>query len=505
MATYMETLSVRWNPMSTTRARTLGELERSGWRSRSVRDELRDNLVAAIRAGKSDRERWPGVLGYDKTVLPGIENALLSRHDFILLGLRGQAKTRLLRMLVNFLDPWLPAIEGAELNDDPFAPISRRGRTMVREAGKETPIVWIPREERYREKLATPDVTIADLLGDIDPIKAATRKLSLADEDVLHFGIIPRTNRGIFAINELPDLSPRIQVGLLNILEERDVQLRGHPVRFPLDVMLAFSANPEDYTNRGAIITPLRDRIASQILTHYPPTPAIARAITDQEAWVERGGVAVHVPDLLREIVEEVAIQGRASEFVDQNSGVSVRLTIALLENVVSNAERRALRLGKTRAVARLADLFAADSAITGKVELVFEGEREGPQAVADRLLGDGVIARFRRSLPGPYDSRRKRREGEPEPKDAYKPIVDWFAAGHTVAVNDEAEDVPGLLDVPGLAALAKTHLAPSADDLPAACELVLEGLHRSSLLAKERSPDGTTYGDMLTGMFRDF
>jgi len=489
--------------MHAPRAHTVGELKQARWRSRSVRDELRRNLVAALEGGRTERDRWPGILGYDKTVLPQIENAILSRHDFILLGLRGQAKTRLLRMLVNFLDPFLPALDGCDLNDDPLAPISARGKRLIADAGDDAPLVWIPREERYREKLATPDVTIADLLGDIDPIKAASRRLSLSDEDVLHFGIIPRTNRGIFAINELPDLSPRIQVGLLNILEERDVQLRGHPVRFPLDVMLAFSANPEDYTNRGSIITPLRDRISSQVITHYPPTLEIARAITDQEAWSERDAVGVVVPAFLREVIEEVAIRARESEFVDQNSGVSVRLTVSLLENVVSNAERRALRLGLDRAVARVADLFAAQSAVTGKIELVFEGEREGPASVADRILGEGVSAVFQRHFPPPYSGRRK--DQQREAPDAYKPIVDWFAKGNQVIVQDEKGAVDGLNRVPGLEDLVKQHLKPSKEELSAGCELVLEGLHRASLLAKDAAPDGATYGDMLKGMFAGF
>ncbi|MCK6458407.1 MAG: magnesium chelatase [Planctomycetes bacterium] len=480
------------------RARTLGELKASGWRSRSVRDELRENLIAGLREG---RDLWPGILGYGKTVLPQIENAILSRHDFILLGLRGQAKTRLLRMLVNLLDPWLPALEGCELNDDPLAPISARGRRLVEERQDDAPVAWIPREERYREKLATPDVTIADLLGDIDPIKAASRKLSLADEDVLHFGIIPRTNRGIFAINELPDLSPRIQVGLLNILEERDVQLRGFPVRFPLDVLLVFSANPEDYTHRGAIITPLRDRIASQVMTHYPPTPEISRAITDQEAWTRRDGVEIRVPEIVREAIEEVAIQARRSELVDQASGVSVRLSIALLENVLSNAERRAHRLGQRRAVARIADLFAAESAVTGKIELVFEGEREGPAAVADRILGDGVLAVFLRRFPAPYRASKRKQAAVEE--DAYKPIVDWFAKGNRVSVQDEDAGLDGLTKIPGLADLARKHV--HAEDLEAGCELVLEGLHRSSLLAKEKGDGQASYGDMLKRMFEGF
>jgi magnesium chelatase subunit I len=485
------------------RPRTLGELKRSGWRSRSVRDELRENLAAAIAAGQSEADRWPGIHGYGKTVLPRVENALLSRHDFILLGLRGQAKTRILRMLVRLLDPEIPALEGCDLNDDPFHPVSGRGRRMVAEAGDAAPLVWIPREDRYREKLATPDVTVADLLGDVDPIKAASRKLSLADEDALHFGIIPRTNRGIFAINELPDLSPRIQVGLLNLLEERDVQLRGHPVRFPLDVLLVFSANPEDYTNRGSIITPLRDRISSQVLTHYPPSLEVAERITRQEAWTERGRIEVHVPAIVSHAVEETAIQARSSEFVDQGSGVSVRLTVSLLENAVSNAERRALRGGKARETVRIADLFAADSAVTGKVELVLEGEREGTAAIADRLIGDGVAAVFRRHFPAPYgDAKGKKAQ---EPTDEYKPIVDWFAKGNHLVVDDEGGPVGELFRIPGLEALVRKHLDPPPEEMAVAGELVLEGLHRSSLLAKDRSTDGVVYGDMLKRMFEGF
>ncbi|MHC4953687.1 MAG: magnesium chelatase [Planctomycetota bacterium] len=480
-------------------ATTLGELKASGWRSRGVRDEIRQNLVEALRAKTTASDRWPGILGFEKTVIPQIENAILSRHDFILLGLRGQAKTRILRMMTRFLDEAMPALEGCELNDDPLAPISRRGRALVAEQGDDAPIVWVPREERYREKLATPDVTIADLLGDIDPIKAASRRLSLADEDVLHFGIIPRTNRGIFAINELPDLSPRIQVGLLNILEERDVQLRGYPVRFPLDVLLVFSANPEDYTNRGSIITPLRDRIASQVITHYPKTLAIARNITQQEAWIDRDGTQVHVPEMLAEIIEEVAIQARESELVDQASGVSVRLTVSLLENVVSNAERRALALGQSRVTARLADLFAADAAVTGKIELVFEGEREGAEAVADRVLGDGVAAVFARRFPAPYQGSNP----EKEEADFYKPIVDWFASGNMLSVNDEVETLDDLANVPGLSDLVDAHLDPDPEDAALGGELVLEGLHRASLLAKERSENGVHYTDMLKDMFR--
>ncbi len=490
------------------RPSTLGDLQSSGWRSRSVRDELRDNLVTLLAAGRPIGERWPGILGYEATVLPQIENAILSKHDFILLGLRGQAKTRLLRMLVRFLDPEMPALDGCDVHEDPFHPITGRGRRLVAETGARAPIRWVSRDERYREKLATPDVTIADLIGDVDPIKAATRRVTLDDEDALHLGLIPRSHRGLFAINELPDLSPRIQVGLLNVLEERDVQLRGFPVRLPIDVVLAFTANPEDYTNRGAIITPLRDRIASQIHTHYPPTLAIARAITDQEAYVQRaGGAVVRVPELVREVVEETAFQARRSEFVDQASGVSVRLPIALLENVVSSAERRALAFGTARATVRVTDLFAAESAVAGKVELVFEGEREGPRAVAERLIGLAASVVFQRHFPAPYAKPTSRRQEESaEPEDVYKPIVDWFAAGNTVVVNDAKDDDRAVLAVPHLAAIVRRAIPKIDDaDVPAACELVLEGLHQSSLLSKERSTDGITYGDMLKRMFAGF
>ena len=489
------------------RPTTLGALKASGWTGRGVREEMRENLLAAIRDGVPVEERWPGVLGYEHTVIPQIEQAVLSKHDFILLGLRGQGKTRILRMLTRLLDDEIPALDGAPLNDDPLAPLSGPGRRLVEAHGDDAPIRWIPREERYREKLATPDVTIADLIGDVDPIKAASRRVTLDDEEAINFGLVPRTNRGIFAINELPDLSQRIQVGLLNILEERDVQLRGFPVRIPLDTVLVFSANPEDYTNRGSIITPLRDRIASQILTHYPKDIETAQAITDQEAYVERRGpVEVRVPSFLREAIEETAIQARDSEFVDQTSGVSVRLTIALLENVVSSAERRALILGEERITARVADLFAAVGAVTGKIELVFEGEREGPQAVAERILGQGVRAVFQRYFPAPYDGGRREEEDD---DDVYKPIVDWFAEGNAIVVEDQGEDDGRLLEVPTLADLVRKHLGTDgrlADgELPAGCELVLEGLHQASLLGKDASHDGVTYGDMLKRMFAGF
>lgn len=481
--------------------RTLGELRRSGWRSRSVKEELRSNLIAQLREG---RELFPGIVGYEQTVVPKIVNALLSGHDFILLGLRGQAKTRLLRSLERFLDPELPAIEGCEINDDPLHPVCASCLRRVEREGDAVPVRWIPRAERYREKLATPDVTIADLIGDVDPIKAARGKLTLADPEVVHYGILPRSNRGIFAINELPDLSARIQVGLLNILEEGDVQIRGFPVRLPLDVLLVFSANPEDYTHRGRIITPLRDRISSQILTHYPRSLEEGLAITEQEAWTKREDApVVEVPRWVREIVEEVAIQARASELVDHASGVSARLTIALLENVVSNAERRAHKHCSERALARVSDVIAASSAITGKVELVYEGEREGPEKVARHLTGKAIKAVFDRVFPDVYAAGEGSKQAEPE----YASIVSWFQQGKTLDVSDELDDAAleaRLKEVPGLARLAQKYVEPKLPgELGAAMELALEGLHHSALLAKDELLGGRVYRDMFEDMMR--
>ncbi|MEK7330818.1 MAG: magnesium chelatase, partial [Candidatus Eisenbacteria bacterium] len=474
------------------RPRTLRELKAAGHRPRTVKEELRANLIARLR---SSAPLFPGIVGYEHTVQPQIVNAILSRHDFILLGLRGQAKTRILRALIQFLDEWIPAIEGCPLHSDPFLPLTHHARVMVEAHGDETPIEWIGREARYQEKLATPDVTIADLIGDIDPIKAATLRLDYSDERVIHYGIIPRTNRGIFAINELPDLQPRIQVGLLNILEEKDFQIRGFPVRMPLDVLVVFSANPEDYTNRGNIITPLRDRISSQIMTHYPLTREQGMAITAQESWVERdSGIEVVVPAFMRELVEEVAIQARKSEYVDQNSGVSARLPIALIENLVSNAERRGLLTGEKKVFTRVCDLQHAVSAVSGKVELVLEGEQEGAMNVARALLGRGVKALFSQRFPDAYKPKRARRqpgapappvEGEELATSEYRPILEWFASGNHVAISDDmphAEYVKQLIAVKGLERLTAKHLeAASPEEAAVAMELVLEGLHQNS------------------------
>jgi len=492
------------------RPRTLGELKRSGYRSRSVKDEMRASVIERLR---QRTPLFPGVIGYENTVEPQIVNALLSRHNFILLGLRGQAKTRLLRSLCQFLDEFTPAIEGCPLNSDPLQPTSHHARALVETHGDDTPIVWIHRELRYQEKLATPDVTIADLIGDIDPIKAATLKLDYSDERVIHYGIIPRTNRGIFAINELPDLQPRIQVGLLNILEEKDFQIRGFPVRMPLDVVMVFSANPEDYTNRGNIITPLRDRINSQIMTHYPLSREQGIEITAQESWLERdSGIEVSVPSFMRELVEEVAIQARRSEYVDQNSGVSARLPIALIENLVSNAERRALATGESRVVTRVCDLQNAVSAVSGKVELVLEGEQEGALHVARALLGRGVKALFSQRFPDAYKPRRGRSAAAQAQNESelaaseYRPLLEWFASGNTVMVSDDlghAEYARRLAAVRGLRELATKYLEPrSGEEHAVAMELVLEGLHQNSMLSRERTDGaGTAYKDMLKSM----
>jgi magnesium chelatase subunit I len=483
-----------------TRPQTLGELRDSGWRPRSVKHELRENVIARLRDG---RPVFDGLIGYDRTVVPQVVDALLAGHDFILLGLRGQAKTRLLRSLAGLLDDALPVIAGSELNECPFEPITTTSRARVEAEGDGLPIVWLPREERYREKLATPDVTIADLLGDLDPIKAANERVGFSHEAAIHYGIVPRTNRGIFAVNELPDLAARIQVGLLNLLEEGDIQIRGFPLRLPLDMLLVFSANPEDYTNRGSIITPLRDRIASQILTHYPRTLDDALAITGQEAWVQRDGtVEVVVPDLLRRLVERVAFEARASDFVDQASGVSARMTIALVECVVSAAERRGLVTGEDRVVARVADVLASGAAITGKIELVYEGEREGPQAVAAHLIGKAVKALGDDVLP---DALAPSAPGEgPVHDPVFEPVLKHFQQGGTVDVGDEvsAEAMRARLDVvPGLAELAAGFDPADEAERTAVMEFVLEVLHQTSLLSRDELVDGRVYKDPFDDM----
>jgi magnesium chelatase subunit I len=492
------------------RSTSLGDLRRSGYAVRSVKDELRANLIEKLQ---KNQPLFPGIIGYEQTVVPALVNAILAKHDIILLGLRGQAKTRLVRQLTTLLDEWMPVIQGSEINDNPFAPVSKFAVDLVREMGERTPIEWIPRSQRYGEKLATPDVTIADLIGDIDPIKAASQRLHYAHEGAIHFGIIPRTNRGIFAINELPDLQPRIQVGLFNILEEKDIQIRGFNIRIPMDIMLVFTANPEDYTNRGNIITPLKDRIDSQILTHYPRSMEDSIRITRQEAVVERTGREVRIPSFFREIIEQIAFQARASEFVDQKSGVSARLTISAMENLVSNAERRAILTNDRVIVPRICDLPHVLPGLTGKVELVFEGEQEGTVKVSKALVGKAVRETFKRYFPDPLRKRpRPAQSGQGNRQESEDPeygkIVRWFEGGNAVELSDEmslADYTRELDKVPGLREATRRHIRDVDEklEMPSVMEFVLDGLHQSSKIAKDEVDHMTMYKDLVGSIFK--
>jgi magnesium chelatase subunit I len=444
---------------------TLGDLRRASLRSRPVKQEIRDNLVRKLQSGET---LFPGIIGYDETVIPQLVNAILSRHNFILLGLRGQAKSRILRGLVDLLDEQIPVVPGCEIHDDPLAPLCAACRARVVLEGDDMSIGWLPRDARYVEKLATPDVTIADILGDIDPIKAAQAGLNLSDELTMHYGLLPRANRGIFAVNELPDLAGKIQVGLFNILQEGDVQIKGYPIRLRLDVMLVFTANPEDYTARGKIITPLKDRIGSEIRTHYPTTRHNAMAITSQEAWTERvGATTIDIPSYVREIVEEVAFQARADRKIDKRSGVSQRLPITTLELVVSNAERRALASGEGLVVPRVTDIYAALPSITGKFELEYEGELRGAETVARDLIRGAVGTVFTGVFDG-VDTRT---------------VVEWFDLGGTLQLGDatSAEEVIAQTRrVQGLRELAENAGLPKGPSTPmvaAAIDFILEGL----------------------------
>src|SRR5687768_1326589 len=411
---------------------TLGELKASGYKPRSIKEEIRQNLIARL---KKKETTFPGIVGYEDTVVPDVERALLSKHNILFLGLRGQAKTRMARLMMDLLDEYIPTVAGSEINDDPLNPITKHARDLIAAHADETPIHWLHRSERYGEKLATPDVSVADLIGDIDPIKAANLKLSFADERVIHYGIIPRSNRGIFVINELPDLQARIQVALFNILEEGDVQIRGFKLRLPLDILFIFTANPEDYTNRGSIVTPLKDRIESQILTHYPKSLENALEITEQEAEVsDEQKTKVKVSDLVKRLIEQVAFEARSSELVDKKSGVSARLTISAFENAVSSAERRAIINQEKQTQIWLSDLAGIIPSITGKIELVYEGEQEGPYQVAMNLLDKAIRSQFAQYFPNP-DSLKKRapRKGEaPVVVDnPYRSIISWFDKGN--------------------------------------------------------------------------
>jgi len=482
------------------RAKTIAELRATGYKVKPVKQEMRDNLIHKL---KNKEALFPGIIGYNETVIPALCNAILSYHDFILLGLRGQAKTRILRSLPTLLDEYVPVIKGSEINDSPFNPVSKASVDLVSEHGDEVELEWLHREERFGEKLATPDVTIADLIGDIDPIKAASKRLHYAHEGVIHFGIIPRSNRGIFAINELPDLQPRIQVGLFNIMQEKDIQIRGFPVRIPLDIVIVYTANPEDYTNRGSIITPLKDRIGSQILTHYPRSLEEGIEITKQEAVEKRDSERkIYIPQFFREIIEQVAVEARKSEFVDHKSGVSVRMTVTSLENLISNAERRAIINDELVVAPRICDLYAALPAITGKIELVYEGEQEGEVNVSRALIGRAVKAVFLKYFSDPLTAMKK---GD----STYSEIVKWFKNDQAIEVSDlmdEKSYLAVLTGIPGLKQLAtkKMDLPANANGavLGAAMEFVLDGLHQSSMLSKDMLNSKTSYRDMLNTMF---
>lgn len=480
---------------------TLGELKKSGYAPRSVKAELRANLIARIRAGQP---LFEGIHGYADTVIPALERALLAGHSINLLGLRGQAKTRMARSLVQLLDEWVPVVAGSELNDDPLAPISRHARDLIAEHGDATPIAWLHRAQRYTEKLATPDVTVADLIGDSDPIKAANLKLPYSDERVIHFGLIPRSHRGIFVINELPDLQPRIQVALFNILQEGDVQIRGFQLRLPLDIQFVFTANPEDYTNRGAIITPLKDRIQSQILTHYPESIELGMRITAQEARVSpEQATRVRVPDLLRVLVERIAMEARASEYVDPKSGVSARLTISALESLIGAAERRALGNGEERTVARIADLWAVTPAINGKIELVYEGEQEGADSVARILIATALRNVFKELFPDAVKARRAAEQAsrKPQGRDDYSALLDWFDNDQLDLLADapDKQHLKALEAVPGLRdkVLAK-HAYLQPDEVPLWMEFMLHGLAEHSRIGRSKLTRGHRFGDVL-------
>ena len=478
--------------------RTLGDLKASGYKYRSISDELRENLITAL---KSRKNIFEGIWGYEDTVIPDIERAILSGHNINLLGLRGQAKTRIARLMVGLLDPFIPVIAGSEINDDPLFPLSFTGRQMVGELGDETPVSWLSREDRYTEKLATPDVSVADLIGDVDPIKAASLKLPYSDERVIHFGLIPRAHRGIFVINELPDLQARIQVSLFNILQEGDIQIRGFKLRLPLDIRFVFTANPEDYTNRGSIVTPLKDRIGSQIITHYPGSIDIGKKITGQEANLTPAQKEqIGISDLAANLIEQIALEARSSEFIDAKSGVSARLTISAFENLASGAERRMLKNNEENATVRISDVYGIIPAITGKVELVYEGEQEGPVIVSRNLIGKAIREQFKHYFPDP-EKFRKQKEKSP-----YAAVIAWFNEGHSVDLLSDMPEVEyrkAMDKVPGLNKLMDTALQKvSTSEKYLMMEFILHGLAEFSLIGRNLLTTGLRFKDLISGMF---
>jgi len=478
--------------------KTLGELKKAGYVSKSVKEELRDNLIQKMQ---KKEKIFEGILGFDDTVLPDIERAILSRHNVLLLGLRGQAKTKIARLLVTLLDEHIPIIAGNELNDDPLNPITRAGIETIAEHGDNTPVEWLYRDDRYVEKLATPDVSIADLIGDVDPIKAATLKLPYSDERVIHFGLVPRSHRSIFVINELPDLQARIQVSLFNILQEGDLQIRGFKLRMPLDIQFVFTANPEDYTNRGSIITPLKDRIESQILTHYPSTIEVSKTITAQEANLHnKQKENIKIFDLHRDLLEFLAFEARESEFIDEKSGVSARLSISAMENLASTAERRMILSGDKKTHTRVTDFWGVVPAITGKVELVYEGEQEGPHNVAMHLLSGAIKEVFLEKFPGPNDFKKG------VDRDPYSATKAWFSDGNQIdLLNDDCEkDYKNKLGkVPGLGRLVDELNIPENEKY-AYMELILHGMSELEMISKSYLKNTVSFSDPFKGMFDD-
>lgn len=473
--------------------KTFGDLKKSGYKSRSIKEELRENLLEKIIAGKPAFE---GIHGYEHTVIPELERAILSRHNINLLGLRGQAKTRLARMMVNLLDEWMPVVEGSEINDDPFHPISRFAREKIHVKGDDTPISWIHREDRFYEKLATPDVTVADIIGDVDPIKAANLKLSYADDRVIHFGMIPRANRSIFVINELPDLQARIQVALFNILQEGDIQIRGFKLRLPLDMQFVFTANPEDYTNRGSIVTPLKDRIGSQILTHYPQDLETAKAITRQEAKLDEHQVQmIHVPELAKDLLEQISFEARDNEFIDARSGISARLSISAYENLLSTAERRAVKNNEEKTLLRIGDFLGVIPSITGKIELVYEGEQEGSAVVAQQLIGEAIKTLFPKLFP------KIEKLSRPDAEDPYSELVEWFFSESGFELLDDTRDKEykeALESIPPLDRLMEKYRPNTAEeDKYFLKEFLLWGLVEHKKLNKFRFSEGMQFKDI--------
>lgn len=478
--------------------KTLGELKAAGYQSESIKQELRRNLIYNL---KHKNDVFSGIHGYEDTVIPDLQRAILSMHDINLLGLRGQAKTKIARLMIELLDEYIPAIEGAELNDDPLQPMSYYAREIITEKGDETPIIWIHRDTRYTEKLATPDVSIADLIGDVDPIKAASLRLPYSDERVIHYGLIPRSHRSLFVINELPDLQARIQVALFNILQEGDIQIRGFKLRLPLDIQFVFTANPEDYTNRGSIVTPLKDRIDSQIITHYPKTIEIGKTITQQEAKIkDEQKESVGDNELVQDLIEQIAFEARESEYIDEKSGVSARLTISAYENLISSAERRTLINGEEHTHVRVSDLWGVIPSITGKVELVYEGEQEGAGIVAQSLVGKAIRAQFIKYFPNP-EAEKKNKEGS-----IYQTLLDWFGDGESMDVlNDDtnAEYKNKLMSVPGLEELIKNKFPKhSTAEQLFLMEFVLHGLAEYSMLSRKSLVAGLQFKDLLGGIF---